>query len=455
MSRRLLLALLCFANAGAIGCSSSESGTLELVTGLEPDTFSRAPAPVELKVESVNSAGQKQTLATASLPATQVDLGSVDQSAEGTLQVTGLDANGDPVVYGQSLPIQFGSLDGVAPLPVFVQRMGEFARMPAPLSDDRTAPTLAHVGGRYRFIGGGVSGGDSSVSDTAQIYDFAYYAPLSPPPSLPRAPESVVWVGTVAWLIDQTGATSFDLSQGTKADVTAPAGGSFGAVAGGATVVATDGTQYVVGATRATGNPTQTVLEIDPTGSASWATLSAARLGAAATWVVGRGLVVAGGSAQAAGVEIIAPGATNGAALAYPPDPSIGSGAAALDGQHILLAGGTTAEGLGATVRSIDLACSMQCAPTPWAALPETPALAPAQVFASDSAHALLIGDDASGMTHAFRLTATAADGGVVGSGAVTEILTKAKHTGGRAIVSPLGSVVLFGGTGEIESFVP
>ncbi len=449
MSRRLVLAALGFANAAATGCSSSESGTLQIVIG-EPDTFSREPRPVELKVDSVNSAGQKQRLATASLPATQVDLGSVDQSAEGTLQVTGSDADGGRLIYGQSLPIQFGSLDGVT-VPVFVQRTGEFARMPAPLADTRTAPTLALVGGRYLFIGGG----GSSVSGTAQIYDFAFYASLSPPPSLPRAPESVVWVGTVAWLIDKSGATSFDLSQGTKSDVVAPAGGSFGDVAGGATVVAGDGTQYVVGATRATGNPTQTVLEIDPTGNASWATLSAARLGAAAAWVDGRGLVVAGGSAQAAGIEIVAPGATNGAALAYPPDPSTGSGAAALDGQHVLLAGGVTAAGQDATARSIDLACSVQCAPALWTTLPQPFALVTAQVFASDSAHALLVGDDTSGSTRAFLLSATAPDGGASGSGTVTEIMTKVKHSGARAIVSPLGSVVLFGGASEIESFVP
>ncbi len=422
-----------------MACSSSESGTLQLVTGEETDTFSRPPAPAKLEVDSVDSSGKKETLATASLPTSSVDLGSFPQSAVGTLQVVGSDAAGNRLVYGQSVPIQFGALNG-AIVPVFVQRTGELARMPKPLSDARAAPTLALLGGRYLFVG---AGADPALSRSAQLYDFAFLAPLGAPRTLPRAPKSVVFVGAVGWLIDDAGATSVDFSQGTEADVTAPAGGSFGDVAGGATVVAGDGSQFVVGATRTTGGPTKAVLSVDPAGKASWATLTESRLGASAAWVEGRGLVVAGGSDHAAGVEILSPGTLAGAPLSYPPDASTGSGAAALDGQHVLLAGGAMPTGQDAGVRAIDLACSMQCAPTSWASLPGP--LAPAQLFASDSADALLVGDDPSGATRVFRLSAAA----------IAAVVTKVPHVGARAIVSPLGSVVLFGGATEIESFVP
>lgn len=438
MSRRLVLAGIA---ASTLACSSSESGTLQLVTGGETDTFSRPPVPARLEVDSVDSAGAKQTLATASLPASSVDLGSLDQSAVGTLQVTGSDTNGSRLVYGQSVPIQFGALNGVT-VPVFVQRTGELARMPHPLSDGRAAPVLALLSGRYLFVG---AGADPSLFLTAQLYDFAFFVPLSAPRSLPRVPKSVVIVGTVAWLIDDAGATSFDFSQGAQADVTEPAGGSFGDVAGGATVVASDGSQYVVGATRTAGSPTKSVLTIDPRGNASWATLSDTRLGAAATWVDGRGLVVAGGSDHAAGIEIMSSGTMTGVALSYPPDPSTGLGAATLDGQHVLLAGGATPMGEDATVRAIDLACNMQCAPASWAALPNPLPLIPAQVFASGPANALLVGDDPSGTTRVYRLTATA----------TASVASKVTHMGARAIVSPLGSVVLVGGASEIESFVP
>ncbi len=438
MSRRVLLA---FILAPFSGCTAPASGILQIVTGGENDTFSRAPAPVKLEVDSVNSSGAVHTLATAPLPASTVDLGSVDDSAVGTLRVTGSDASGNRLVYGQSVPIQFGALQGVT-VPVFVQRSGEFARMPKPLSDARATPTIAVLGGRYLFVGGG---GDPALSRATQLYDFAYLAPLGAPPSLPRAPKSVAFVGTIAWVIDENGATSFDFSEGVQADVVAPAGGSFGDIAGGATVTASDGTQYIVGATRATGDPTKSVLTIDPAGNASWATLSESRLGAAASWVDGRGLVVVGGSDHAAGVEILGAGTRAGVPLSYPPDASTGSGAATLDGQHVLLAGGETPMGQDAGAREIDLACNMGCATTSWAALPAGLRLAPAQVFASDPASALLVGDDPSGTTQVYRLTATTA----------VSIATKVAHAGARAVVSPVGSVVLFGGASEIESFVP
>ena len=70
---------------------------------------------------------------------------------------------------------------------------------------------------------------------------------------------------------------------------------------------------------------------------------------------------------------------------------------------------------------------------------------APAQVFANDAAHALVIGHDPDGAAHAFRVTATS----------VTPVATSATRAGVRALVSPVGSVVLVGGSNTIESFVP
>jgi len=57
------------------------------------------------------------------------------------------------------------------------------------------------------------------------------------------------------------------------------------------------------------------------------------------------------------------------------------------------------------------------------------------------------VGDDpSSGDTFVFRLGPDAAP---------VQLQTKASHMGARAILSPLGSVVLFGGAPEIESFFP
>jgi hypothetical protein len=431
-----LRCLLTVAPVFTVACSSTPSGALQLITGEETDTFSRSPVPTRLQVDSADSSGKKTTLATASLPTSNVDLGSLATDGTGTIQVTGTGADGGRLVYGQSLPLEYGALDGTT-IPIFVQRTGELARMP-PLSDARSSPTLAVLAGRFLFVGAG-----SNLSLTTQLYDFASFQALANPPTLPRVPTSVVFVGSVAWLIDDGGATQFDFSDNTQVEVTAPAGGAFSEIAGGATVYASDGSQYVVGATRSA-MPTSTVLAVDPNGtSPTWVHLSDVRLGAAATWVDGRGLVVAGGSEALPGVEIIAPGAQVGSPLCYPPDSSNGSAAVMLDGEHVLLAGGETPAGKDAGVRVIDLTRTSACVPMPWAALPAP--LITAQAFASDASNALVVGDDQGGTTHVFRVTDSTA----------TEVPTKVGHTGARAIVSPVSNVVLYGGANELESYVP
>jgi hypothetical protein len=83
------------------------------------------------------------------------------------------------------------------------------------------------------------------------------------------------------------------------------------------------------------------------------------------------------------------------------------------------------------------------CAPTKWSALPV--AVESARVASFDAAHALVVGDDAAGLTHVFRLTSTSA----------TDVPTKVPHTKARMAISPLHTIVLVGGAAEIESFTP
>jgi hypothetical protein len=258
-------------------------------------------------------------------------------------------------------------------------------------------------------------------------------------------------IGTVAWLIDEMGATQYDLSSGASAVVVGPAGGSYAEVAGGTTVVTKSGSQYVVGATRTTGAPTNKVLALDASGNPSWLTLSTPRLGASAAWVDTTGLVVAGGSAAAAGVEIVEvvrAAATTGSLLAYPPDPSVGAGAASLDGDRfVLLAGGVMPDGSDAAVRVVDLACASQCAASVWTALPTV--VTSTQAFSIDEASAVIVGSEpSSATTHVFR----------VASGKATELPTRVPHQGARALASPIGprgSLLLAGGAPKLESFQP
>jgi hypothetical protein len=399
-------------------------------------------------------------LATASLPTTTIDLGNLDENAVSTLVVQGLDASGKTLVYGQSIPIQYGTLES-STLPIFVQRTGELARLPSNLSDSRQAPLLSPVQGQYLFVGGG---SESSVATTTSLFDFGSLTPLTPSPTMPFAPATVAFAGPYALLVDSAmpnGATYYDFTSNTQGtQLTPPMGGSFVDIAGGQVIIGDSGVEYVVGATRTTGMPTDAVLVIDTanssnsqyiTGNLTWAHLSDKRLGASAAWVSGRGLVVTGGSATAHGVEVLSPSATQGAALPYAPDPSVGAGSGYLPSQKLLLvAGGLGPGGADAGVRTVDPACASNCTPTPWAALPVPVGNAQmfsfvASVSSSNPASGIVFGSDAMGTTHAFLLTSTAA----------TEVPTKVPHKNARVSISPLGSILVVGGASEIESFYP
>jgi hypothetical protein len=120
----------------------------------------------------------------------------------------------------------------------------------------------------------------------------------------------------------------------------------------------------------------------------------------------------------------------------------------ALDSQHVLLAGGTLPSGADAGVRALDLGCAQGCGAAPetqvWSALPEP--LTAVSVFTISPATAFMVGSEVgTGLTHTFSLTTATA----------TEVPTKVPHMNAAATLSPVGSVVLFGGADEIESFIP
>jgi hypothetical protein len=446
-------------------CNSTPTGSLKLVTGGETDTFTRSPAPTSIKVSAVDSSGNVSTLATASLPTDTIDLGNLDENTVSTIVVQGLDAKGNTLVYGDTIPIQYGTLEQFT-LQVFVQRTREFARLPSNMSDPRPAPVLSPVQGQYLFVGGG---SETSVATTSALFDFQALAPLPSPPTMPFAPTTVAFAGPYALLVDSIAADQaeyFDFTANATLAVTPPMGGHFADVSGGQVILSDTGVEYIVGGTRTTGAPTAMVLVINTgdssvadniTGKLSWATLSAARLGASAAWIPGRGLIVTGGSGTAPGAEILPPmpavsgGTVTGTPLPYPPDASVGAGAAYLAGQPLLLvAGGLGPNGQDAGVRTIDPACTASCAPKVWSSLPVPIGNAQAFSFLASDADgtpppAMVIGNDAMGTTHAFTLTSTAA----------TEVPTKVPHTNARATPGPLGSILVVGGATEIESYFP
>ncbi len=430
--------------AAVAACGSSASGTLAITVGGESDALTRSPAPTKLIVDAIDADGGVTNLASATLPTSNIDLGDQDQDTIANVRVNATDDTGKILLTGMTLPIQYGALSGTS-TPVFIQRNGEFARLPSTLGDSRSAPIVSLVIGQYILLGGG-----TNITDgTSQLYDTGSLSPYDSPPTLPRVPASIANDGTDILVIDANGGTWLELSDSTTADATAPSGGTYAEVAGGATVTDGNGVSYVVGCTRTTGAATPRVLRIDTDETLAFLALSEPRLGAAATWVAGKGLVIVGGSSSGAGVEILPPGATaTSTALAYPSDATTGSSATALDASHVLVAGGVDSKGTAVAVREFDLGCAGTCVAVPWTNGP-TVALPTSQLFwlgfDGNVNDALLFGDDSTGASHVFRLGPTTS----------TELAFKIPRSGARAVALDIPAIAVVGGSNVVEEFTP
>jgi len=435
LARAPRIALLAAAAAAtsSLSCSETPSATIGITTGEEADAFSRAPAPATLVVEAVDLAGSPRELARTQLPSDAISLGEQPRNDAAALRVTARDATGAVLLRGESLFFQFGALENAA-FDVFVQRTGELARLPRPPAVIE-APNVSIALARYVLAASGT---------TTFLYDLLLLRPLAQAPTLPRPAKSLTTFDSVALAIDDQGATSFDLTNGGVVPLNAPPGGTFAEIAGGATIAAPEGASYIVGGTRASG-PSARVLVVSREGAVSFASLATPREGACAAWVEGRGLVVVGGSASGAGAEVLAPGATLAAALPFPADAVKSCGATALDPTHVLVAGGTGAasdQGGVAPARVLDLACTTSCAPAIW---PGSAPLVRAQAAALTPDAALLVGDDASGATRAYRASAAG----------TKEIPLRAPRRGGRLVALPVrGQLAIVGGAAPVEQYL-
>lgn len=410
----------------AAACSTPE-GSIELTTGGETDTFTRAPKPTSITVETIDGDGKVETLFSGPIGAT-LDLGERERSKVAALVVTAKDDAGVVRVRGRTLALELGVLEKVA-LKIYVQRTGETARAPGTFSAPE-APILDTVQGRYVLAAGG------GVTRVA-FYDLLGWTQSPASPTLKAPPDSLVVLDTQILSIAGASASVYDLSTGTIADVSTPAGSSFAAVAGGRTIYAPDGGAYVVGATRATGEPTTAVLRVSKEGTLSFGNLAAPRLGAGATWVDGRGIVVVGGSPTAPGAEVLPVGGAQGAALPYPPEPASGLGAVTLDAQRVVVA--------GADVKLVDLACANACTLQAWAKLPVGLVRAEAFTLGGVPNTVWALGTGPDGLSHLVRVAPDKAE----------EIPLKAPRKQARAIVGATGQLFVIGGGDGVESFLP
>jgi hypothetical protein len=429
---RALLATLALA---AVGCGDDDEAlTIELTLGHEDDAFSRAPAVTRVDVTAASLVSGFVATASAS-PGGSFDLGEVPSEEIYELAATGFTGDGEAVVGGRSLAgVSLTSGDRV---PLFVQRIGGWERPPGEMPASRRSGVAVAAGERYLLTSGGSPEGDAEAGDM-EVYDlFTLEGRASP--ALPRTPATMLERDAVLLLIGDDGATWLDLVGGASAPAEPPAGlGSFGPVEGGAVIQGEGGTSWVVGATRSS-SPTPVVLRVDADGSLELRTLSAPRAGAAATWLPGVGLVVVGGSAEAAGVEVVAANAPLGKALDFPPDATRGAGATLSGDDRVLVFGGDL-DGDSAPTRLIDARCAKGCAAED---LPAD-AAPPAVVHVSSSwgiapGIALVIAEDqAAPATRTFLVDVPAKT--------TTELPLREPRAGAVAVPTPNGSLMLLGG---------
>lgn len=444
MLPRLPLALAFAGLLAFTACKSSpDQGTIEPVWVTDP--FTVTPAVTTVALDGISADGGVTSLVKAQpisqTAATSIDMGDFDESDVYAVRFTGFGADGGTLVQGETLPIELGALASTT-LSVFVERTGTLAQMPSPLADGRNAPLVGILGGEYIFEAGGT---DSATSTTTNLYDLVAYAPLESPPTFTAAPLSMalsdLQVLVIATVSGTTSGTWLDTTTGDTTAASAPSGAGWDDVAGGLTVLANNGTEYIVGATRPTGPATAAVLVVSTSQQLTWAFLNTPRSGAAAGWAPTLSeLVVAGGSANGAGVEVLGEAAAVATSLsAYPSDPTIGGGIDALDSAHMLYVAGSAAR-----VINLSTACDAPCTENAWDAGLPTP-LTFAQVFDIDSTSAFVVGETDGGGSLAYRVSPSL----------VQPIPFAVPRSHARAVRLPMGQVAVVGGSTWVESFTP
>ena len=415
---------------GLLSCSTLENGTIALVTGqddpfTEPacadggNEFCGAPA-TSLVFSEITIVGADGGVGDAQSPATTlatqaytgsstITLPQISSDNVDILRTTFFDSTDAAVIFGQTLPVAVGGVDGLT-LDLFIQRKSQFARMPSPLPSTPDAPIATFFEGRYILVA-------SRTSKQALLYDLLLWALVENSDAgqsstkLPCKPLSIAPIeGTSYMLIlcaegansTPTGACApgteagteagagtgdlvafqFDLSgQSCTQQILAPSSKMWRDVAGGATVIAPNGDAFIVGGTRPASSsllPTSQILKVglavpnEEAGVSSvfttFLSLKAQRLGAGAVWSTQNGgeLVVLGGNTTTGdiGVELIGGATADGGmgtagSVNYPGDPTRGEGAAMFDSTHVLVAGGTLPDGTVAPLRLFDLGCGL------------------------------------------------------------------------------------------------
>lgn len=420
---------------GLGSCGDPKTVTLEVTTGQEDGSLALDPAVASVEVVARDADGKVVARASAA-PGGDLDLGEVPADQILTFELEGTTADGTVVARGQSVSVPVGALDTEV-LPLFIQRLGAFARPPGELVRSHLHAPGAVLAERYLIV----TGGDAAIGEKGGVDPAAgdYYDLLALAGTeggeLPRAALSLVVRGTQLLAIDDVGASLVNFDQGTSSEAVAPEGLAFGDVSGGLAIDGLDGETFVVGATRP-GTPTDAILGVDAQMLLDAAHLSTPRAGAAAVWVDGVGLAIAGGSEAGSGIEVVL--VTHDVLeKPWPSDGSTGAAAVVTAEDQITLLGGRLPDGSPAPTRTIDLRCPADCVPIVLedAAVPEIASRG--RAFAT-TAGLLVVGEAEDGETLAFRV--------VLGDGLVEPLPLREPRRSATALPAPNGTLAIVGG---------
>ncbi len=421
---------------GLCACGSEiPDGAYAITIGREDDTWARSPAVTEIDVVRVTGAGRQERVSRTKEPPELIHMGT---SGRYWFAVEGLDEDGTLRAVGRSFSAESSEFAG-AEIPLFVGRTDIFCRPPEGFAVAPGAfPPVAIVGGANLWVLGESDGevvptDGYSLLSWSELQPPAMLAALDCPNSSCRFDSFAVGGERYAIAIAGDKAIGIDSRDVYYAELQPPEGlDSWEDLAKGRTISGPRTTAFIVGATRDEA-PTSGAALIDESGLVSAMPLNVARAGAAATWVDGRGLVVVGGSAEGAGVELAAVDTTSFVTLAYAPDPVTGAALLVEDERHLLRIGGRTDAGEPAPSVRLDLGCGTSCAPV---LVPDLDLdIAHLVGFSNGTAH-ILVGQDEDDMTVAYRVTEET----------IESLELREPRQGASALALPTGHVALIGG---------
>lgn len=439
------------------GCSAEPlERTLRIVTGLEEDTFTAAPAVTKVRIEARTNAGS--VYAAETTPGGAFDLGDVPLDEPLAIEVTGTSADGLVQVRGRSLSAVLPSAFASEDVPVFVQRVGTWARPPGALDRAHVDAPTCVVGERYVATTGGSSAmtKDGTADATlVDLYDLlAWNSKVSS--AVPSSAGSLVGRYDGLLVVGTAGGASFVTAEPTPTTVPLPEGlASFADVAGGITVESPSGTSYIVGPTREM-TPTRGVLAFSKDGVVTALSLNQERAGAASAWAEGVGLVVAAGSATGAGFEVVPEGQTAFVARDLPSDPTVGAAAVTLGKGRMVLIGGIAGMNLAAPTRTLDPSCTSGCTTTEVTGAELPVALVRTRGFALGGSRVLVVGHEVDGqkLVRVFEVD--------IDKPSVIERPLREPRSGATPVPAPNGTLAIMGGLLEdgtaalnVEMFFP